>query len=232
MADGPQPPSQQPPSQPPSRPRRPAGRKLLPFEREPGGEQPLGDAGLDDLKYIRQTMASAGSFTAVSGRGQMLVGATALAAAAISWQMFAAHENRGAWMTVWLAEAAVAVAVALWSSERKARRMDVPLWSAVARKFVLALLPPLIAGAVLTVALWHACLQPMVPGVWLLMYGTAVVTGGSFSVRAVPLMGYCFMVLGGVALAAPLSWAWLPLGAGFGGLHIIFGYVIARQHGG
>ncbi|HSE48756.1 MAG TPA: hypothetical protein VLA96_06060 [Terriglobales bacterium] len=206
--------------------RKPAGRKLIPFEAPEG--EPLAEVRLEDLNYIRQTMASAGSFTAVSGRGQMLVGATALAAAAISKHMFLGS----GWMTVWLAEAAVAIAIALWSSERKAKRMGVPLWTAVARKFVLALLPPLIAGGVLTVVLWYSGNRTMVPGVWLLLYGTAVVTGGSFSVRAVPLMGYCFMVLGGVALMVPLGWAWLLLGAGFGGLHLVFGYVIAREHGG
>lgn len=211
--------------------RRPAGRKLIPSDGPQG--EPLAEVRLEDLDYIRRTMASAGSFTAVSGRGQMLVGATALVAAAISRQMFVNRETPGSgWMTVWLAEAAVAIAIALWSSERKAKRMGMPLWTAVARKFVLALLPPLLAGGVLTAVLWYAGQRAMVPGVWLLLYGTAVVTGGSFSVRAVPLMGYCFMVLGGVALAAPLGWAWLLLGAGFGGLHIMFGYVIAREHGG
>ena len=209
-------------------PRRPAGRKLLPFPDDPANEQPLAGARLEDLKFIRQTMANAGSFTAVSGRGQMAVGATALVAAAISKHMFLGS----GWMTVWLAEAAVALAIAIWSSERKARRMGVPLWTAIARKFVLALAPPLLAGGVLTVALWYSGNRTMVPGVWLLLYGTAIVTGGSFSVRAVPFMGYCFMVLGGVALVVPLGWAWLLLGAGFGGLHIVFGYVIAREHGG
>src|SRR3954469_20014105 len=152
MADGPQ---------HAPRPRRPAGRKLLPMDGrvrpEMGGGDDAPGARLDDLPFIRQMMANAGSFTAVSGRGQMVMGATALVAAAISKHMFASQENPGSgWMTVWLAEAAVAVALALWSSDWKARQMGVPLWSAVARKFVLALLPPLIAGAVLTVALWYA----------------------------------------------------------------------------
>ena len=186
------------------------------------------DASLDDLRFIRQTMASAGSFTAVSGRGQMLLGATALVAAAASKHMVLGS----GWMTLWLVEAAIAIAISLLMSERKAKRMGVPLWSAVARKFVLALVPPLVAGGVLTVVLWYSGERSLVPGVWLLLYGTAVVTGGSFSVRIVPLMGYAFMVLGGLALALPLGWAWLLLGAGFGGLHIVFGYEIARKHGG
>ena len=191
-------------------------------------ERPGMEGAADDLRFIRQTLATAGSFTAVSGRGQMLVGATALVAAGLSRDLFLGS----GWMKVWLAEAALAIAITVWASARKARRLGVPLVSAVARKFVLALLPPLVAGAALTVALWFSGHRHMVPGVWLLLYGTAVVTGGSFSVRAVPLMGYCFMVLGAVALALPLGWAWLLLAAGFGGLHIVFGAVIARRYGG
>jgi len=212
------------------RSRRPAGRKLIPPQAT-GEDVRTGvpEVGVeDDLRFIRQTMASAGSFTAVSGRGQMLLGVTALVAAAVSRRMFLG----AGWMEVWLAEAAIAIAISVLSSERKAKRMGVPLWSAVARKFVLALVPPLLAGGVLTVALWYAGERHMVPGMWLLLYGTAVVTGGSFSVRAVPLMGYCFMALGCVALALPLSWAWLLLGVGFGGLHIVFGYLIAKNYGG
>ena len=206
-------------------PRRAAGRKLIPLESRDGAPDP---ALADDLRFIRQTMASAGSFTAVSGRGQMLVGASALLAALISKHMFLGS----GWMQVWLVEAGVAVAIAVASSERKAKRLGVPLWSAVARKFVLALLPPLVAGGVLTTALWYSGHRHLVPGVWLLLYGTAVVTGGSFSVRVVPLMGYCFMLLGCVALGVPLGWAWLLLGLGFGGLHIGFGWWIGRNYGG
>jgi hypothetical protein len=133
--------------------RRAAGRKLIP---PPATEEDVrlgvNDVGLeDDLRFIRQTMASAGSFTAVSGRGQMLVGVTALVAAAVSRRMFLGS----GWMEIWLAEAAIAIAISVLSSERKAKRMGVPLWSAVARKFVLALVPPLVAGGALTVALWY-----------------------------------------------------------------------------
>ncbi|MDP9266695.1 MAG: hypothetical protein M3P27_00030 [Acidobacteriota bacterium] len=204
----------------------------MPASDSAGGDKPdeirLGDVRLDDLRFIRQTMASAGSFTAVSGRGQILVGVTALVAAAVSKHMFLGS----GWMEIWLAEAAVAIAISVLSSERKAKRMGVPLWSAVARKFVLALVPPLVAGGALMVALWFTGERHMVPGVWLLLYGTAVVTGGSFSVRVVPIMGYCFMALGCLALALPLGWAWLLLATGFGGLHIVFGYLIARKYGG
>ena len=87
-------------------------------------------------------------------------------------------------------------------------------------------------AALLTVILFRAGLIWAIPGVWLLLYGTAVITGGAFSIRVVPLMGLCFMVLGTVALFSPASWGNILLAAGFGGLHIIFGAVIARNYGG
>jgi hypothetical protein len=206
---------------------RKVGRRLRVRER-PSVEGEALEGAANDLRFIRETLASSGSFTAISGRGLMLVGLTALAAAALSRNLFLGS----GWMEVWMAEAAVAVLILVGAADGKARRLGVPLVSGVARKFVLAMLPPLMAGAALTAALWFSGHRHLVPGVWLLLYGTAVVTGGSFSVRAVPLMGYAFMLLGCVTLALPLGWAWLLLALGFGGLHLVFGGWIARKYGG
>ena len=67
---------------------------------------------------------------------------------------------------------------------------------------------------------------------WLLLYGTAVACGGAYSVRPVPLLGLLFMALGAAAFGSPESWGTAYLAAGFGGLHIAFGLVIAKRHGG
>lgn len=190
--------------------------------------QPLERHAADNIRFIRETMERASAFTAVPGAGGVGMGLTALLAAGIS----ARARTPEAWLLVWLVEAAVAIAIGCVAMARKARRTGTDLFSGPARRFLLTLTPPLAAGALLTLALAGAGRAELLPGVWLLLYGTAVVTGGAMSVRPVLLMGALFMLLGAAALASPSAWGTAYLAAGFGGLQIVFGSVIARRHGG
>jgi hypothetical protein len=183
---------------------------------------------MDNLRFIRQTMEDAVYFTAVSGVGEIAVGLTALAAA---W-LAARQATAQGWLTVWLAEALIAAVVTGGAVVWKARQARLSLVSRPGRRFALGLVPPLVAGALLSVVLFAAGERTLLPGMWLLLYGTAVVTGGAFSVRIVPIMGLGFMALGGAALFAPASWGDAFLAAGFGGLNLLFGLFIARRHGG
>jgi len=182
----------------------------------------------DNLRFIRDTMERASAFTAVPGWGGVWMGLSALAAAGLSTLASTPRE----WLGIWLAEAFLAVAIGVASMAAKARRVRLSLFAGPARRFLLTLSPPLIAGAVLTIALAQSGLTTFLPGVWLLLYGTAVVTGGAFAVRIVPVMGVGFMLLGAIALAAPPSWGTAFLAAGFGGLQIVFGIRIAKRYGG
>jgi len=188
----------------------------------------LDDRARDNLRFIRETMERASSFTAISGWGGVAMGVTALGAAAVA----ARQPNSLGWLITWLVEASVGLGIAVFTTLTKARRANVSILTGPGRKFALSLAPPLAVGALLTFILFRAGLVGAIPGVWLLLYGTGVVTGGAFSVRVVPLMGLCFMVLGTTALFLPSSWGNIFLAAGFGGLHLIFGAVIARNYGG
>ncbi|HEX4439325.1 MAG TPA: hypothetical protein VH854_04590 [Thermoanaerobaculia bacterium] len=182
----------------------------------------------ENIRFIRDTMERAASFTAVPGVGGMAMGATALAAAALASRQPTADR----WLGIWLAEAVVAIAIGTIAMGRKARRTRSDLFSGPARRFLLTLTAPLGAGAILTLVLARSGLTAILPGVWLLLYGTAVVSAGATSVRPVLAMGGCFMLLGAAALASPSGWGDAYLGAGFGGVQIGFGAVIARRHGG
>ncbi len=181
-----------------------------------------------DLRFIRDTMERSAAFTAVSGWGQVVLGATAVAAAWV-----ASHQiSSFAWLRVWLAEGLLAAAIGLLACTWKANRRGLPLFSGPARKVALGLAPPLVAGAFLTFVLLRAGLESALPATWLLLYGAGIMTGGAFSVPIVPVMGLCFMLLGGLAVLGPAAWGNWFLAAGFGGLHILFGFFIARRHGG
>src|SRR5580704_14667616 len=182
----------------------------------------------EDLRFIRDTMERSAAFTAVSGWGQVLLGFTAVAAAWLAARQISSF----AWLRVWLAEGLLAVAIGLLSCTWKANRRGLPLFSGPARKIVLGLAPPLVAGAFLTFLLFRASLQSALPATWLLLYGAGIMTGGSFSVAIVPVMGLCFMLLGGLTVLGPAAWGNGFLAAGFGGMHIVFGLLIARRHGG
>lgn len=188
----------------------------------------LGVHALDDLRYIRQTMERASSFTAVPGWGGAAVGVTALGAA---W-LAARQDGAVAWLAVWLGEAALAALVGVWATTRKARAVRMPLLRGAGRKFLFGLCPPLVAGAAMTAAFYRLDALALLPGMWLLMYGVGTVSAGTFSVRVVPVMGLCFMLLGAATLVAPPAWGNACMAAGFGGLHLVFGVHIARRHGG
>ena len=189
---------------------------------------PIDARAADHLRYIRETMESAAEFTAVPGWGGVAMGITALVAALAASR----QDTPGTWLSVWLAEAFVAVAIAAPAAATKAHRANSALFSGPGRKFVLSFAPPIVVGGLLTFVLYHAGVLGALPGVWLLLYGTAIVTGGAFSVRVVPVMGLCLMSLGGVALFAPAAWGDLFMAAGFGVVQIGFGWWIARHYGG
>jgi hypothetical protein len=188
----------------------------------------INERAFEHLKYIRETMERAGYFTAVPGWGGVLIGVSALLTVLISRGL----PSKDLWFESWLGEAALALAIGGWAMTEKAKKAKMTLLSGVGRKFALNLFPAMIAGGILTFVLYRQQLFWIMPGLWLLLYGVAIVTGGAFSVRIVPLMGVSFMTLGTIALLSPAQWGNWFMAAGFGVLHIIFGIVIARRYGG
>jgi hypothetical protein len=183
---------------------------------------------MDNLQFIRETMEAAATFTAVSGWGTVLIGLTALVAAGLA----AATQSTVRWVFIWMCEAVISVGISIYTMSLKSRAAGLPLWSEPARKIVFSFVPPMMVGALFTLVCFEHGLLGLLPGVWMLLYGVGVVAAGTFSVRIVPVMGLAFMVVGTVALFAPASWTTACMAVGFGGLHLFFGALIARRHGG
>lgn len=194
-----------------------------------GGEPvSLQQRASENLAFIRETMERTGSFTAVPGWGGCAMGVTALVAAPIA----ALQPSPQGWLTIWLVEAVVALLIGGMAVGWKARATRTALLSGPGQTFALTFSPPLLVGALLTLVLYRHGMYSLFPGVWLLLYGTAVVTGGAFSVKVVPVMGLGFMALGAAALFLPWAWGNFLLALGFGGLQVVFGVIIAKRYGG
>jgi hypothetical protein len=184
------------------------------------------ESAKDTLAYIRRTMESASSFTAVSGWGLITVGFVGLVA---SW--IARQGAQPADLRIWIPTAAISVVIAAISNIAKARRTNVPIWSGAIRRLVWVIAPALTAGAVLTVALTVDGDYHLLPGMWLALYGAGVTAGAEFSIRAIRWMGVSLLALGAIGLLQP-AWGLVLLACGFGGLHVLIGLDIVFRHGG
>lgn len=182
---------------------------------------------MENLRYIRGAMERASSFTAVPGWGQVAMGVSALGAAALASR----QGSDARWLAVWLTEALIAVAIGVGALAAKARRLGQPMLSGAGRRFAFSFTFPVLAAVALTATLARAGLFAPLPGLWLLLYGVAIAAGGAFSAPVVPILGGCFMAMGaaGLFIRVPRD---LLLALGFGGLHLVFGWIIARRHGG
>ena len=188
----------------------------------------LSDRAIDNLQFIRETMERSVVFTTVPGYGGVFMGATAIAASFIANSQPLIRD----WLIVWLGEAILAFFIGLFAMWQKSKIANVPINSAPTKKFAKSFLPPLICALVITLGLWRfGHFEVMIP-VWILLYGAAVVCGGAFSVRAVPVMGWCFIALGTVVFFLPAGFGNSMMALSFGVLHVIFGLIIARRFGG
>lgn len=190
----------------------------------------LHERAAEDLRFIRGAMERSASFTAVPGLGGMLMGLIALTAAAAARGL--APPVGEAWLAIWLGAAALAAVVGGVSMQRKAAREGASLLQGPGRRFLLGLCPSILAGALLTAALARSGQHALLPATWLLLYGAGVVAAGAFSHLVVPLTGAAFLLVGAAALAAPAAWGDALMAAGFGGIHLVSGFVVWRRHGG
>jgi len=189
---------------------------------------PIGAGAVENLRYIRDTIAAAGTFTTVPGKGCIGMGITALIASGLE----SIPRLAPSWLPIWVGAAIMACAVALFFMEEKAKAQGLSLRRAVARRFFMTLVPAFVAGGVLTAALVHEVGRNSITGLWLLLYGAGLAACGVFAIPAVLAAGLAFMALGTVALGLPASWAPGILALGFGGVHIVLGVIVLKDHGG
>ena len=176
------------------------------------------------LRYIRASMDAAAS-VAVPGSAGIAMGSIGVLATVAS----STPGLREYWLGVWLMAAALGGGVGFALMTRPASLRGLSLYGTPLRKFALGLFPALLGGAVMTAVHWTNGNMHAIPGTWLLFYGCALISASVSATRMIAVMGASFVLLGLVALLAPERAQMLLLGAGFGGLHVIFGVLIGRK---
>jgi hypothetical protein len=200
-------------------------RKAM-IDPESGGRNTvaLDSHALGTLQYIRASIDAAG-LLAVPGSAGIAMGAVGiLAALLVSLKPLAAH-----WLQIWLTAGFVAIGCGTALMIHQVVSHGTALYRGPLRKFLMCLCPPLLVGAVLTWQLWLYAQTALIPGVWLLMYGCAVMAASTLTRRALAVMGALLAALGVVALLSPANWHNAVLGIGFGGLHLLFGILIGGR---
>jgi hypothetical protein len=176
------------------------------------------------LRYIRSSMEGA-VLLALPGSAGLVLGIIALLAAALC----AAPELHKYWLAIWLSAALLGALLGSTLIVRESSLRDLRLVGTPLLKFALCLSPSLGAGLVLTAVHWFGGNQHAIPGTWLLLYGCALVTASAATTRTIAALGVLFVLFGLAALLLPDDWQIWMLGAGFGGLHIVFGFLIGRK---
>jgi hypothetical protein len=188
----------------------------------------LHDRAIDNLRYIREAMERAEPVTVISGWGIVAAGGVAMVATAATLRTPLTTR----WVATWVAAAVVAFGVSLGATLRKASRAETPFLTSATQRLALAFAPAMFIAAVLTGTLLRHGFGALLTPLWLLSYGAALTAAGMFSVRVIPVMGACFVLLGTIAALLPSGFETWLMAAGFGGLHVTFGVHIARRYGG
>ena len=188
---------------------------------------PIESRAIGTLDFIRASIEASTSM-AVPGMAGILMGIIGLLATVVT----SIPQAAAYWLQIWLAAAATAFALGGALMAREAALSGHARYLGPVRKFLLCLCPALLAGAVLTFVLWRSSAQALIPGMWLLLYGCAVLSASTVTIartmRLICIMGSLFVVLGLLAFASRPSLHMLILGMGFGALHTIFGILIGQ----
>lgn len=192
------------------------------------------DAAAEHLRTIRSLMERATVYRAISGPGALLGGGLALLVGGgllsreLQWQ-----PTNLQFMAIWLAVLVLVTAGNFYLLFREARTRREPFVSAGMKHALGAILPPLLAGFVLSlgVALQHADAMAEMAALWAVGYGLALLAAGSFAPRSMRVLGAVIFLMGlGLFVVATLARAGedyclalrTMLGC-FGVLHLCYG---------
>lgn len=182
-----------------------------------------------NLESIRILMERTGRYSNFSAVSAATAGTLAIAAAAVCrWREISFDVPHPWWklIALWAAVFAVAFLQNLFWTWVHARRRGERVWTHLTRAMTMAVLPGFFTGGVLTGFAIVERRLDMLPGIWMLMYGTAVLGAALFAGRNLKIFGALFLLMG----AFTIHWRQYGvemMAASFGLLHLGLGLLIA-----
>ena len=203
---------------------------------------------LETLTEIRSLMERSSRFISLSGLSGVFAGVFALIGAAAAYKYldlsltsqeyykYATNENGEVNMHFYtfiftdaIGVLVASLAVGIILTTRKAKKKDQPIWDATAKRLLVNILIPLVAGGLFClVLLYHGLVAFMAPAT-LLFYGLSLLNASKYTLNDIRYLGICEIILGLIA-SVYLGYGLLFWAVGFGLLHIIYGTVMYYKY--
>ena len=196
---------------------------------------------LDDLREIRNLMERSTRFLSLSGLSGISAGFIALVGASVafflldydqryfepqSYFSFQGMRYTGFIPALILDGAIVLIAALITSfyfTYRRTRKKGLPIWDKTTRRMLIALSFPLVAGGVFCLfLLCHHLVYLIAPAI-LIFYGLGLISASHFTLPELRYLGISEVILGLIA-GVFIGYGLIFWAAGFGILHIIYGF--------
>jgi multisubunit Na+/H+ antiporter MnhC subunit len=172
------------------------------------------------LTLIRGLMERSTRYTNLSGHAGIAAGVSTLVGCALRMWV------NTPFLSTWIGVLIAATGASIYYTAAMARGNGEPPWSRQAQTVALAFTPAFVAGLVLTAVLAQVGQAPLLPGVWMLLWGVGALAMSLFTPRAFCLLGVAFMVAGSFTLFTRPTNDVLTMGLSFGGIHLAYGTIL------
>jgi len=206
---------------------------------------------LEALQDIKQMMNKSSRFISLSGLSGIAAGVCALIGAWVAHQKLVQYEfgNSNGYneldgtyifkdghellaknlLLIGLITFVAALVLAFLFTWLRSRKTDVPIWGFSARRLMINVAVPMIAGGFLVWRLVNFGLFGLVAPACLLFYGLALINASKYTLPEIRYLGYGQLILGILNLwmmgSGIYFWA-----AGFGVLHILYGIFMWNKY--
>jgi hypothetical protein len=193
----------------------------------------------EHLQVIRTLMERSALYRRALAPIMIFNGVVGIAAAALGWGLKIGSPR--AFILFWAGVSVVAITGSFLLVRRQAIKDSEPIWSPPTRRVTQALLPPLVAGLLISAVLFlrsgsgplYAVSNPALlwlPLSWVVLYGCAFHAAGFFMPRGMKLFGWAFIIGGCGIFTAGVAYGVTDPGCAhgimgffFGGLHLAYG---------